>query len=194
MISISQFEVPTWSQVYDMLFNQSQKIISDGYKPDVIIGIALGGLVPTRILCDLLEIREIAIIQIEYYSGINQTTQEPVLRQCLNNDIKGKKVLLVDDVSDGGRSLQLARSHLQEQQPKEIRIATLYAKPGTITKPDYHEKETDHWIVFPWEARETIEEIIQKQESISATDKTIAKLVKAGFPKQLAEKFLSLAE
>jgi hypoxanthine phosphoribosyltransferase len=185
-----QYEVPTWNQIYDMLLAQAQKIQGDGYKPDIIVGIARGGLVPSRILADLLETRDFAIITIEYYVGITQKSKEPVLKQCLHTQLPDKKVLLVDDVSDGGRSLQLAKKHLQEQGAKEIRIATVYCKPGTITMPDYFEKETSHWIVFPWEARETMVKIMQKAEGKRATSKEITNLVKAGLPRQLAEKLL----
>ena len=190
MAANTQYEVPTWNQIYDMLLAQAQKIQSDGYKPDIIVGIARGGLVPSRILADLLETRDFAIITIEYYLGINQKSKEPVLKQCLHTQLPDKKVLLVDDVSDGGRSLQLAKKHLQEQGAKEIRIATVYCKPGTITKPDYFEKETSHWIVFPWEAKETMAKIMQKTEGQRATRKEITNLVKAGLPRQLAEKLL----
>ena len=191
MITNTQYEVPTWNQIYDMLLTQAQKIQSDGYKPDIIVGIARGGLVPSRILADLLETRDFAIITIEYYVGIGQRSKEPILKQCLHTQLPDKKVLLVDDVSDGGRSLQLAKKHLQEQGAKEIRIATVYCKPGTITMPDYFEKETSHWIVFPWEAKETMAKIIQKVEGKRAINKEIASLVKAGLPGQLAEKLLN---
>ena len=190
MAANTQYEVPTWNQIYDMLLDLANKIQGDGYKPDVIIGIARGGLVPARILSDFLETPELAIIQIEYYVSIAQTRQEPILKRSLHTQITDKKALLVDDVSDTGKSLQLAKNHLQQQGAKEIKTATLYAKPQTITKPDYCEKQTSHWIVFPWDAKETVRKIIQKQEGKRATSKEIAKLVKAGLPKQLAEKFL----
>jgi len=186
----TQYEVATWNQIYDMLLDLANKIQGDGYKPDVIIGIARGGLVPARILSDFLETPELAIIQIEYYVSIAQTRQEPILKRSLHTQITDKKALLVDDVSDTGKSLQLAKNHLQQQDAKEIKTATLYAKPQTITKPDYYEKQTSHWIVFPWDAKETVRKIIQKQEGKRATNTEIAKLVKAGLPKQLAEKFL----
>jgi len=186
----TQYEVPTWNQIYDMLLAQAQKIRGDGYKPDIIVGIARGGLVPSRILADLLETRDFAIITIEYYVGIAEKNKDPVLKQCLHTQLPNKKVLLVDDVSDGGRSLQLAKKHLQEQGAKEIRIATVYCKPGTITTPDYYAKETSHWIVFPWEAKETMARIMQKTEGKRATSKEITNLVKAGLPKKLAEKLL----
>ena len=190
MAANTQYEVPTWNQIYDMLLDLANKIQGDGYKPDVIIGIARGGLVPARILSDFLETPELAIIQIEYYVSIAQTRQEPILKRSLHTQITDKKALLVDDVSDTGKSLQLAKNHLQQQGAKEIKTATLYAKPQTITKPDYCEKQTSHWIVFPWDAKETVRKIIQKQEGKRATNTEIAKLVKAGLPKQLAEKFL----
>ena len=190
MVANTQYEVPTWKQIYKMLLSQVQKIQGDGYRPDIIVGIARGGLVPSRILADLLETQDLAIITIEYYCGISQTKQEPILKQCLHTQLTDKKVLLVDDVSDCGRSLQLAKKHLEEQCAKEIKIATLYCKPGTITKPDYFEKETSHWIVFPWEARETVTRIMQKTEDKLVVSKEITNLVRAGFPKQLAEKLL----
>ncbi len=190
MAANTQYEVPTWNQIYDMLLAQAQKIQNDGYKPDIIVGIARGGLVPSRILADLLETRDFAIITIEYYVGIGQTSKEPILKQCLHTQMPDKKVLLIDDVSDGGRSLQLAKKHLQEQGAAEIRIATVYCKPGTITTPDYFEKETSHWIVFPWEAKETMAKIMQKTEGKRALNKEIANLVRAGLPRQLAEKLL----
>jgi hypoxanthine phosphoribosyltransferase len=186
----TQYEVPTWNQIYDMLLNQTQKIHSDNYKPDIIIGIARGGLIPARILSDLLETPELATIQIEFYIDIAQTKQEPTLKQSLTTQITNKKTLLVDDISDTGKSLQLAKNHLTQQGAKEIKTVTLYAKPQTITKPDYYEKQTSKWLVFPWDAKETVRKIIQKQEGKRTTNKEIAKLVKAGLPKQLAEKFL----
>jgi len=186
----TQYEVPTWNQIYDMLLFQAQKIQNDGYRPDIIVGIARGGLVPSRVLADLLETKDFAIITIEYYVGIGQKNKEPILKQCLHTQVTNKKVLLVDDVSDCGRSLQLAKKHLEEQGASEIRIATVYCKPGTISTPDYFEKETSHWIVFPWEAKETMARILKKTEGKRELKKEIANLVRAGLPKQLAEKLL----
>ena len=186
----SEYEVPSWNQIYDMLQVQAQKIQSSHYKPDIIVGVARGGLAPARILMDLLETRDFAIIQIEYYQGINQPGTQPILKQCLNTDLSSKKALLVDDVSDGGKSLQLAKKHLKEKGAVEVKIATLYIKPQTITPSDYYEKQTRRWIVFPWDIKETIRKIQEQQKGKRAINREITKLVKAGLPKQLAEKYL----
>ena len=191
MALIIEYEIPTWSQIYGMLMCQSEKIQADCYKPDVIVGVSRGGLVPSRILSDLLETPDIATITVEYYCGIGQKNKEPVLKQGLHTGLPDNKVLLVDDVSDCGKSLQLAKLHLYKQGAKEIKIATIYCKPGTITTPDYYEKQTSHWIVFPWEAKETITKIMQTARDKQNLDCEIAKLVNAGFPNHLAEKLIN---
>jgi len=155
-----------------------------------MVGIATGGLVPARILTDLLETPQLATIQIEFYTDINQTRFEPTLKQPLTINIAGKKALLVDDVADTGESLKLAKTYLQQQDALEIKAATLYQKPQSTTTPDFYEKQTTSWVVFPWEIKETLRKIIRKQQGKRALYQEVSKLVKAGLPKQLAEKLL----
>lgn len=143
------YEVPTWNQIYDMLLCQAQKILSQNYKPDIIVGISRGGLIPARILTDLLETQELGFIQIEFYTDINQTRPKPTLKQTLTTQITGKKTLLIDDIADTGESLKLAKTHLQQQGASQIKTATLYQKPQTTTNPDFYEKQTANWVVFP---------------------------------------------
>ena len=185
-----EYEVPTWNQIYDMLISQTQKIQNQNYKPDIIIAIAKGGLIPSRILTDLLETPELSYIQIKFYTDINKTQQEPTLKQNLTDQVLDKKTLLVDDIADTGRSLKLAQTHLQKQGASQIKTATLYQKPQSTTIPDFYEKQTTSWIVFPWETKETLRKIIQKQQGKRALNHEVAKLVKAGLPKQLVEKLL----
>jgi hypoxanthine phosphoribosyltransferase len=184
------FEAPTWNQIYDMLLSLTQKIQNQDYKPDIIIAIAKGGLIPARILTDLLEIQELEYIQVEFYKDINITRQEPTLKQNLTNQVLGKKTLLVDDIADTGRSLNIAKVHLQQQGANQIKTATLYQKPQSSITPDFYEKQTTSWVVFPWETKETLRKIIQRQHGKRSLNHEVAKLVKAGLPKQLTEKLL----
>ena len=186
---MTNYEVPTCNQIYEMLLNQAHTIRKQNYTPDVVIGIARGGLVPARVLTDLLSTPQLVIIQIEFYTDIAKTKQAPALTHPLNTDVTGKKVLIVDDIADSGNSLKLARTHLQEQGAREIKTATLYTKPQSIITPDFYEKQTSSWVVFPWDTRETLRKIIQNQ-SKEAANLEIAKLVKAGLSKQLVDKLL----
>ncbi len=186
----AEFEVPTWNQTYAMLLNQAAKILQSGFKPDIAVGITKGGWIPARVLSDLLEIPELATLGVEFYLGVAETRDEPVLTQRVSAVVSGKRVLLVDDVADTGKSLQLAKEHVLQQGAAEVRIATLYYKPLSVTKPDYYEKETRRWVVFPWETKETIRKIVEKYRHKHVINVETAKLVRAGLPKQLAERLL----
>ena len=183
-----EYEVPTWNQIYEMLLDQAEKIRKT-YIPNVIIAVARGGLIPARILTDLLETPQVATIRIEFYADIAQPSIQPILKQPLTVPVNGKKVLIVDDISDSGQSLKVAKQHLTEKGALEVKIATLYAKPATLTVPDFVEKTADRWVVFPWEIKETLRAVTQK-EGKRAANQEVAKLVKAGLPKQLTERIL----
>ena len=190
MIANIDYEVPTWNQIYEMLLCQAQKIKTQNYRPDLIVAIARGGVVPARILSDLLETPNLNFIQIEFYTNINLTLQEPILKQTLTTNVTDKKTLLIDDIADTGKSLKLAKTHLQQQGAIEIKTATLYQKIQSLTTPDFYEKQTVNWVVFPRDIKETLRKIILRPFSKRILNQEIAKLVKAGLPKQLAEKLI----
>jgi len=186
----AEFEAPTWNQIYAMLLRQAKKIRQSRFKPDIIVGVTRGGWIPARVLSDLLEISSLATVGVEFYLGVAETRKEPVLTQSVSASVTGKKVLLVDDVVDSGKSMQLVREHVLQQGAREVRIAIVYAKPFSVTKPDYYKKGTRSWVVFPWDTKETVRKIVEKRGDKSATAVETAKLVKAGLPKQLVEEFL----
>jgi hypoxanthine phosphoribosyltransferase len=186
----AEFEVPTWNQIYAMLRSQAEKIRRSGFKPDIIVGIARGGWVPARVQSDLLEIPDFAVVRVEFYLGVAETRNEPVMTQGVSEVVAGKKVLVVDDVADTGKSLQLVKEHIRQQGAVELRIATVYRKPFSIITPDYYEKETRRWVVFPWEIKETLRKIVEKNQDKNAVKAGASKLVKAGLPKQLVGEFL----
>jgi hypoxanthine phosphoribosyltransferase len=184
------FEVPTWNTIYAMLLSQAKKICQSGFKPDVIVGVTRGGWIPARILSDLLEIPNLATVRVEFYLGVAETLNKPALTQGVSAGVLGKKTLVVDDVADTGRSLQLVKEHLLQQGAAEVQIATLYYKPFSLAKPDYYEKKTRRWVVFPWDIKETARKFVEKHQDKSAINLETAKLVKAGLPKPLVKAFL----
>jgi uncharacterized protein len=184
------FEVPTWSQIYDYLLALTQKIELSGYRPDVVVGVCRGGLIPARILVDLLEVRQLATIQVEFYIGLGETKEQPSLKQALALPVAGKRVLLVDDIADSGKTLQFAIKYIREQGATEVKTVAVYYKPCSLVKPDFYEKETDCWVVFPWEAKETLRKVVCKQAGKRQQSHEIGKLVKAGLPMHLTERLL----
>lgn len=186
-----EFEAPTWNQVYDMLLKLTEKIRKDGFKPDIIVGVSRGGWPPARFLSDLLDNPNLANVKAEFYLGVAETKGEPTLTQPVSTDVVGKRVLVVDEIADTGKSLKLIKEHLTERGAEEIKIVTIYYKPWSIIKPDYYEKETSRWVVFPWEIKETVRKIVKKcREKGKLIEEEIARLVKAGISAELVQRFL----
>ncbi|MGQ9640975.1 MAG: phosphoribosyltransferase [Candidatus Bathycorpusculaceae bacterium] len=186
-----EFEAPTWNQIYNMLLNLAEKIRKDNFKPDIIVGVSRGGWPPARVMSDLLGNPNLANVKVEFYLGVAETKGEPILTQPVSVEVKGKRVLVVDEVADTGKSLKLIKHHIMEKGTSEVKIATVYYKPWSIIKPDYYEKETSQWIVFPWEIRETIQKLARKcRQEGKPIEKEAEKLVEAGIPQKLVRKFL----
>ena len=179
-----QYEVPTWNQVYRMLLNQAEKICNGSFKPDVIVGVARGGLVPARILSDLLENSNLATVRVESSQTDRDERTKPVLIQALSVSVAGKKVLVVDDVADTGRSLGMVQEHVLQHEAEKTRVVTLYYKPWSTVKPYYYEKETERWIIFPWDVKENLRRIVEKH------GEELTKKELAGLPKQLTNRLL----
>jgi len=186
-----QFEIPKWDQIYEMLLGLAEEIKKNRFKPDLIVGVSRGGWPPARVLSDLLDNPNVANVKAEFYLGVAETKGEPTLTQPVSVAVAGKKVLIVDEVADTGKSLKLVKEHILEEGASEVRIVTVYYKPWSVIVPDYYGKETSRWIVFPWEAKETIRKLVKKSREKGKTIREeTAKLVKAGMSGKLVRRFL----
>ena len=141
----------TWNELDALVYELAAKV---NFKADFLIGISRGGLIPVRLLSDRLNNSNIAVIRTEFYTGVGKTTKEPKITQDITIDVKGKSVLVVDDVADTGKSLELVKKHLLKKGAKNVKIATLHYKPTSTIKPDFYAKQTQEWLVYPWETNE----------------------------------------
>lgn len=191
MVNSLELVIPTWDEIYDFLLSLAEKIRDDGFKPDVIVGVSRGGWPPARVMSDLLENPAIANVKAEFYLDVAKTKGEPVITQPVSVSVRGKKVLLTDDVADTGKSLRLVKSHLKEKGATEVRISTIYYKPWSVVVPDYYEKETSSWIIFPWERKEMVRNIVKRyQREGKSVKEAKDKLVKSGLDSKLVERFV----
>jgi len=132
-----------------------------------------------------------ANVAVEFYVGVAETKSKPAITQPVSVSVKDKKVLVVDDVTDTGESLRVVQSHLEERGATEVKTATVYYKPWSLVVPDYYEKETRSWVVFPWERRETVKRIVEKYRHQGKTmDEAKEKLVSSGLDRTLVERFI----
>ncbi len=141
----------TWDLFGEASRELSRAILADGFAPEVVVAIARGGLLPAGAIAYGLGVKNCGTINIEFYTGIGTVLDTPeVLPPELDlAALDGRRVLLVDDVADSGRTLALA-VELLSGRGADVRSAVIYTKPTTIVQPHYSWKQTDLWIDFPW--------------------------------------------
>lgn len=119
------------------------------YVPDIIVAIARGGWVPARILSGMLHCESVASMRVVRSGGKRGV---PRITQPVSCSVRDKRVLLVDDVADAGGTIAAALAHLRGNGAIEIKVAVLNYKQSSKIKPDFFgERNTDEWIVYPWE-------------------------------------------
>lgn len=157
-------ELISWHKTYGLARGVAAQIRAAAFRPDLIVAIARGGYIPARLLCDLLDVYELTSIRITHYrAGANQQTQA-ALASPLAVGIRDKHVLLVDDVSDSGDTLQVAIAHLQGFHPAQVKVAVLHHKTVSPIVPDFYGQRvvTWRWIIYPWAMVEDIRGLLQR--------------------------------
>jgi uncharacterized protein len=150
-------ETLTWDAFGDATRDLARDILADGFVPEVVVAIARGGLLPAGAIAYGLGVKNCGALNVEFYTGIGTVLDAPeVLPPALDIEyLKGRRVLLVDDVADSGRTLKLAVKLLQDRGA-DMRSVVIYTKPTTIVRPDYSWKDTSLWIDFPWSAQGSV--------------------------------------
>ena len=144
-------EVMTWDLFGSASRELAVKVAESGFEPDILLGIARGGLIPAGALAYALECKNLFTISVEFYTGVDQRLEVPVVLPPFLDarDLDDAKVLIVDDVADTGKTLELVYDFCSGHV-KEARTAVLYQKPRSIIQCSYAWRETDQWINFPW--------------------------------------------
>lgn len=143
----------TWDGFGDASRELATVIVASGFEPDFVIAIARGGLLLAGSIAYALGTKSCGALNVEFYTGVDRRLPEPVILPPMLDEsaLRHKNVLLVDDVSDSGRTLALVVD-LLAASGAEIRTACLYTKPRTVLEPTYFWRRTPLWITFPWSA------------------------------------------
>ncbi|GAA1486341.1 phosphoribosyltransferase [Brachybacterium fresconis] len=146
-------EVLDWELFGTASRELAQTIADSAFDPEIVIAVARGGLLPAGSLSYALGLKLADAINVEFYTDVHETLPDPVLLAPMLDaeSIQGKRLLVVDDVADSGRTLALVLDLLREMGA-DARSAVLYAKSASVVSPDFVWRRTDEWIVFPWSA------------------------------------------
>ena len=132
-------------------------VTADGFAPDLILAVARGGLFVAGALGYALGVKNVAVINVEFYTGVDERLDMPMILPPVPDlvDFADFKVLVADDVADTGATLQLVKEFCAGKVA-EVRCAVLYEKPRSMVSCEYVWRRTDRWITFPWSAKDPV--------------------------------------
>lgn len=144
-------EVLTWDIYGRAVRELAAQVVDSGFQPDLILAIARGGLFVAGSLGYALSVKNLYVMNLEFYSGVDERLDVPVmLPPYLDKfDLKDANILIADDVADTGHTLKVVHEFCQEVVAQSL-TAVLYEKPQSLVKCDYVWKRTNQWINFPW--------------------------------------------
>ena len=108
----------------------AQLVVDDGFEPDIVLSIARGGLLLGGALGYALDVKNIFVMNVEFYTGVDERLELPVVLPPTPDavDLAGATVLVADDVADTGATLKLVRDFCAGHVA-EVRCAVIYEKP-----------------------------------------------------------------
>lgn len=146
-------EVLTWEDV-DALIDHLIPQFEGEF--DALLLVTRGGVVPGGILAEAMDVKTVLTASVHFEASVEREKAMPVFHQFPRNDLlRGKRVLIVDDLWSGGRTVKAVAGRVAAAGGRPA-IAVLHYKPGRSLfreiGPDYYGAVTDAWVIYPWEA------------------------------------------
>lgn len=138
---------------YDQFKNDIPALatLCESFQPDTVVAVVRGGMTLAHALTMALNIRNLQSIRCESYDGENQRSSITIMGEC--DFSHSKRVLIVDDIVDSGKTIQALLDVLQTQYPEILfQSVALFTKPTALIQPNFSLYEATDWIEFFWES------------------------------------------
>ncbi|HEY8691603.1 MAG TPA: phosphoribosyltransferase family protein [Chloroflexota bacterium] len=142
----------TWDDVQECVSRIIRQLDRDY---DCMLVVTRGGLVPACLISEQIGLRNILVAAVMFYTGMDERLEAPIFLQFPADQLlAGKKILVIDDVWDSGRTITAVKARVEESQGRPT-IAVLHFKPSRSqfpnARPDVFGKESGDWLVYPWD-------------------------------------------
>lgn len=171
----------SWDEILELSDIVTEKILNANFEPNIIVGITRGGWIPSMLLSDRLQVKDLLSVRIQHWGITAEKDKNAKIVVPIKKNLSGKKVLLVDDLTDTGESMLLAKNHAYELNAKEVKTATLIHKEQSLFEPDFYAKKIEKWVwvILPWNIYEDLTNLISKfPEKNLSVDEIHSKLKK----------------
>ncbi len=154
MVDLPKCRRVGWSEIERWADTLADKVRAADRVPTTLVGLTRGGWVPARLLADRLGVKRIVSLRAQHWGVTATRDGKAVLSEGLSGPVDRETVLVVDDITDTGESLQLAVEHVREAKPARLETASFLHIGHSRFVPTYYAEEIPRdawvWVVFPW--------------------------------------------
>lgn len=158
-----------WSRAIRMCYKLAELVLESGLEFDALVTISRGGLIPGRVVSDVLNIDEFYTIRAKLWGVYGKLYDKPMVKIYEQIDVLNKRVLVIDEVVDSGLTMINIVNILNQYGAKLVKTGVLHYKLTSIHKPDYYVEEIKEWvwIFYPWSLSETLYGLMIKSSDLS---------------------------
>ncbi len=154
MADFPRCRIASWADVMRWADGVANRVRAAGHPPQTIVGLTRGGWVPSRLLADRLGVKRLLALRAQHWGVTATPSGRAELAEEMAGTVRGEAVLVVDDITDTGESLDLAVRHVAEREPARLESATFLHIAHSKFRPTYFAEEIPRdawvWVVFPW--------------------------------------------
>jgi len=165
----------TWEKADNLVAEIANKMIVADFKPDIIVTILRGGVVPARLLCNYFDKASFFTVTVKLYDKVDDWQTEAGYLGAIGAVNVGKidlpvygqeKIIVIDDISDSGKTFSAVIEEIYNKYSgfsygnrlydgKTLKTASLYLREGSEFTPDFYGEKVCHkeWFDFPWEKK-----------------------------------------
>ncbi|OYT47435.1 MAG: xanthine phosphoribosyltransferase [Desulfurococcales archaeon ex4484_42] len=161
-----------WVKAIRMCYRLAEIVMDSGESFDAIVTISRGGLIPARIVSDVLGIEEFYTIRAKFWGTGGKLYEEPLINIHEVLKVKNKKVLVVDEVVDTGATMTKVVRLLNDLGATEVKTAVLHYKVTSSHVPNFYVEKVEKWawILYPWTIAEALYSLAKQGDGISKED------------------------
>lgn len=149
-------DILSWDDISSACTRLAEEV-AGGSAPDVVVGIARGGLVPAVMIAHLLGLRDLRNVSLTRTAGDEINAPKRPVAACGSDslgDLRGRSVLLIDDVAGSGETIEAAAALVSSLSPARLRTAVCVVNDSNWRGgqlPDHIAIRSRRWVIFPWE-------------------------------------------
>jgi hypoxanthine phosphoribosyltransferase len=145
-----------WAMFGELCRALALKVARD-YDPELIIGIERAGVIPAAVVASILGVDFFSLKIGRKGGDDDQERQRPEVFSAVPPEVRGRRVLVVDEITTSGDTLRLALAAVRGAHPSEVRTATSFARTSGY-QPDYSALTMDAEVVFPWDRQVIVDD------------------------------------